>query len=489
MCSESPTYFVNQYLYIYAANGLAEEGEAGTPDWVAFRLWQAQVEALEMMHMETRLVILKARQLGLSWLSLGYALWRLTFHAPSTVLLFSLRETESSELLERLKGMYRRLPPWLQARYLIKDSRTHLELSTGSRALAFSTRSGRSYSGSLAIVDEADYIPNLDQFLNAVKPTVDGGGQLFLISTSDKRLPLSTFKNLFRAAGNGADDEWRATPSAYKRLFLPWHAHPGRDAVWHARTKAEMYAQRGTDDDFLAEYPATPEEALTPEQHDRRIPLAQIQACMLETALLQMHKGPSLPGLAVYVAPQAGAQYVLGADPAEGNPRSDASAATVLNATTWEQCAVLAGQIEPTVFADYLAQLAAWYNGAAILPERNNHGHTVLAALRERGQRVIDGHDRRPGWLSSVKGKSLLYNALADAVREGDVVVHCIETAAQIASIEASSLRAPQGLHDDHADAFALAVVAARDPKAHAEASHVAVAEDPLDGIDDVEWE
>ena len=39
-----------------------------------------------------------------------------------------------------------------------------------------------------------------------------------------------------------------------------------------------MHAQRGTDDDFFAEYPATPEEALAPEQLDRRLPLAWVLA-------------------------------------------------------------------------------------------------------------------------------------------------------------------------------------------------------------------
>ena len=148
-------------------------------------------------------MILKARQLGLSWLALAYALWKLVFGAPATVLLFSLREDEAVELLGRLKGMYRRLQQWQQARSVVQDSRTVFELSTGSRALAFSTRGGRSYTGTLAIVDEADYVPNLDQFLNAVKPTIDGGGQLFLISTSDKRRPVSTV-----SCGGGGGFPW-----------------------------------------------------------------------------------------------------------------------------------------------------------------------------------------------------------------------------------------------------------------------------------------
>ncbi len=81
-----------------------------------------------------------------------------------------------------------------------RTTRTAGILSNGSRALAFSTKGGRSYTGTFALVDEADFVPELSQFFNAVKPTIDAGGQLFLVSTSDKKRPISTFKNLFRAA-------------------------------------------------------------------------------------------------------------------------------------------------------------------------------------------------------------------------------------------------------------------------------------------------
>jgi hypothetical protein len=485
-CAASPAYFTTRYVWIYRASG---SGADDLPAWAPFDLWSSQIRTLRRMACASRLVILKARQLGLSWLALAYALWLMTFRAPSTVLLFSLKEAEAVELLGRLKGMYARLPYWLRARVTVQDSGTRFELSTGSRALAFSTKGGRSYTGSLAIVDEADFIPDLGQFLNAVKPTVDGGGQLFLISTSDKRRPVSPFKNLFRAAN---DASTAGGAGAYEAIFLPWQARPDRDAAWYARTKAEMFAQRGTDDDFYAEYPATPEEALAPLQFDRRIPYKWIESVFIPRASESQPaaghptdgKAPLLPGLAVYVAPQPGRAYVIGADPAEGNPNSDESAATALDATTGEEVAALAGRIEPTVFAGYLAQLARWYHDAAILPERNNHGHTVLAALAATGEaRLLCGHDGKPGWLSNAKGKTLLYNALADAVRDSACVIHTAETAGQIASIEASTLRAPQGLHDDRADSFALAIVAANQGNPVVPA-HIVPAADPLAGID-----
>lgn len=190
-CMKDVAYFVSRYIHIY--NATAQR-------WLLLEPWPAQGEVLQIMQRERLLIILKARQLGLSWLACAYALWLLTFRPPATVLLFSQRAAEAEELLARIRQMYGYLPTWLQAPAIQRDKDQAFELSSGSRALAFSTRGGRSYTGTLAIIDEADHVPDLAAFLNAVKPTVDAGGKLFLISTADKSRPVSTFKNLFRTA-------------------------------------------------------------------------------------------------------------------------------------------------------------------------------------------------------------------------------------------------------------------------------------------------
>lgn len=470
-CVASPVYFAERYVQIHSG---AQEG------WIPFALWPAQASTLAQMAVAPRLVVLKARQLGLSWLALAYALWLMTVRAPATILLFSLRAAEARDLLQRLRGMYGRLPRWLQARTVVQDAAMVWELSTGSRALAFSTRAGRSYTGTLALVDEADFIPDLPHFLNGVKPTIDGGGQLLLISTSDKRRPVSAFKNLFRAAQNQTGD--------YVAIFLPWWANPARDEAWVARTRAEMFAQRGTDDDFLAEYPASAQEALAPEALDRRLPPAWVLGCLDEEAEAIPDAGPALPGLAVYAQPAAGKWYVIGADPAEGNPQRDASAATVLDAVTGAEVAALAGPFEPAIFAELLGTLAHYYNGARVLVERNNHGHAVLLALADRGEtELATGFDGKPGWLNTARGKSMLYSHLAEMLRTQSCTICNGETAQQLASIQASDLRAPVGLHDDRAVAFALAVVA-RVQTRGGEASVAVPPVDPLARVDEAGW-
>jgi hypothetical protein len=142
---------------------------------------------------------------------------------------------------------------------------------------------------------------------------------------------------------------------------------------------------------------------------------------------------------------------------------SDDSALTVLDKETEEEVAALAGRFQPSTFASHIDALGRWYNHAPVLVERNNHRHAVLLWLREHsGLWRLWGHDRGEGWLSSSKGKALLYDTAADAFRNGEATLHSLATFTQLASIEGSSLRAPTGEGDDRADAYALACVASR---------------------------
>jgi hypothetical protein len=57
-----------------------------------------------------------------------------------------------------------------------------------------------------------------------------------------------------------------------------------------------------------------------------------------------------------------------------------------------------------------------------------------------------------------------LYDAAADAFRERETTLHSFGTFTQLSLVEGSSLRAPDGEHDDRADAYSLALVARRIP-------------------------
>jgi hypothetical protein len=449
-CRKSFAYFCDSYCQI-----LSDGGRGG--DWVPFRLWPPQRRVAGLLQANRLVVVLKARQLGLTWLVLAFALWLMLFHPIATVLLFSRRDDEATDLLAvRLRGLYDRLPSFLKARGFTADNDHEWGLASGSRALAFPTTAGDSYTASLAVVDEADLCPDLDRLMRAVKPTIDGGGRMVLLSRSDKSRPHSPFKRIYQAARQGLN--------GWAPVFLPWHARPDRDAAWYAAQRRDMLARTGSDDDLAEQYPATDAEALAPRSLDKRLPAAWLRQCFAEQAPLAClpREAPAIPGLAVFALPQPGRRYVLGADPAEGNPTSDDSALCVLDADSGAQVAELAGKFEPSVFADYARRLSAWYHKAGVLVERNNHGHAVLLWLRDHaaGVRLLPGHDGKPGWLCSTLGKTQLYDRCADACKHGEVTLRSYATYTQLASIDGAQLRAPAGEADDRADAFALACVA-----------------------------
>jgi hypothetical protein len=262
-CAESLPYFVDNYCQIY---------DATKGSWIPFKLWDDQVSVAEELVNNRLVVILKARQLGQTWLVLSYILWLMIFHPSVTILIFSRRETEAIYLLDkRLKEMYKRIPEELQVRTIVSNSSHVWELSNGSVAYAFPSTAGDSYTATLAFVDEADLVPDLDTLMLSVKPTIDGGGRMVLLSRSNKETPNSAFKKMFLAA-------W-AKVSEWKGIFLPWYSRPTRTQQWYENLKNDFLVNTGSTDGLFEQYPATPEEALAPKSLNKRIPFAWLQRC------------------------------------------------------------------------------------------------------------------------------------------------------------------------------------------------------------------
>ncbi|MBX9677156.1 MAG: hypothetical protein K2X38_00235 [Gemmataceae bacterium] len=446
-CRENLAYFASTYCKILASND-----KAGS--WIPFNVWPAQAEVAASLEVDSEIIMLKARQLGFTWLVIALALRELLLNPVATVLLFSERDDEASELLSfRLKGMYDRLPDWMREERLVTETGHEIEFPNGSRALAFSTRGGRSYTATLCIVDEADHVGDLQKLLNAVKPTIDAGGRIILLSTVDKSQPESTFKRIYRGA--------RAAENSFRPIFYGWKAAPWRSAEWYEEKRKTILTATGSEDDLHQEYPATEEEALSPRSLDKRIPGEWLRQCYIAMPPPAIRgQTPSVPNLVLWAPPKVGSRYVVGMDPAEGNPTSDDSAATFLDMATGEEVACLVGKLEPGVFAKYVANVAGYFHNAAIMCERNNHGHACLLWLSNFAPhlRVLHGHDGKPGWLSSSLGKAQLYDAAADAFKNSEVTLHSFATFNQLASIDGSTLRAPEGQNDDRADSAALAI-------------------------------
>lgn len=473
-CFKSPAYFIHNYCHIY---------DSVQSDWIRFRLWPSQVKVVEEIHANQLTVILKARQLGISWLALSYGVWQMMFRPIAAVSVFSRRETEAMYLMgqDRMRGIFNNLPLWMKSGHTsTTDSAHEWIMKTKSAARAFPTSAGDGYVSTLAIVDEADLSPDLNSLMRSVKPTIDTGGKLILLSRVNKSEPDSEFKTIYRGA---TKDE-----NGWHPVFLPWKAHPGRDEAWYDKQRKDILSRTGSLDDLYEQYPETDQQALSTRTLDKRIPPLWLEAVYQELKPVRAKGSPTFQDLDIYFPPKEGVRYVIGADPAEGNPNSDDSSLTVMQVDTGEEVASMAGKYEPAIFSSYIQDISKYYNYAPVLVERNNHGHSVIQWLEEHARRIrlLLGHDAdthkkdkknrnrrkklKAGWLSSTLGKTMLYTICTEHIRESAgfdkeegqsiKVLHNKETFDQLSSIESATLSAPRGRHDDRADSFALAVAA-----------------------------
>ncbi|HEY3315194.1 MAG TPA: hypothetical protein VGL40_07985 [Bacillota bacterium] len=137
----------------------------------------------------------------------------------------------------------------------------------------------------------------------------------------------------------------------------------------------------------------------------------------------------------VFIAPDEGHDYDLGADVAEGLPEGDYSAGEVCDHETGEQAAEIHGHFDDDLFARKLDGLGRWFNNALLGVERNNHGHSVLNTLVNYTKYPnLYFHDdwddkagtnvERPGWPTTAQTRPLMITALQEAVRDGWWKIH-----------------------------------------------------------------
>jgi len=218
-----------------------------------FYLWPKQAELLSTMDRDRLLAILKARQLGISWLSCLYALRLCTLWPRQPVLTISRSQDDADKLIHRISLMYWQHTDRVSAfPRLLADNTTNLEWDNGSTvvSLAATKHAGRGHTASLVILDEWAFYAWPGETLASVKPTIDAGGKLFIISSADG---LGTeYHRFWQSAASGAN--------GYTPVFLDWQARPDRGNGWRDQKLIEASGDTTT---IYREYPANDIEAFT----------------------------------------------------------------------------------------------------------------------------------------------------------------------------------------------------------------------------------
>lgn len=247
-------YFIENYVYIE---------DRDSPELaVLFKLWDGQVDALNMFENNRLNIVLKARQLGLTWLALAFGVRELIFNKGYQIVALSKKEDDAKELIRRVEFILRYMPKWL----IVEDCKENsdfkgLKWSSTSlsvkifhpngetsifNAMPASQDSGRSFTANLVIIDEWAFQQFAYTIWSAAYPTINrpSGGKVIGLSTA-KRMTL--FEEIW--------DKANKKLNTFKTIFLPWWTDPRRDKEWYEQTKKDLPLS------YKAEYPNTPEEA------------------------------------------------------------------------------------------------------------------------------------------------------------------------------------------------------------------------------------
>lgn len=442
---------------------------------VPFEKWDYVLEMAEAFTTHRTVVILKPRQIGFSWVAGAYASWTYTFLEGAVILILSRDQPAAFAFLKKVKFILQNLPE-LWRHPLDINSRGEISyetengVETKATALASTEDAGRSETATLVIQDEADFHPYLEDNHMATRPTVAGGGQIIMGSTSNRRDVLSFFKGIYKAApGNG-----------WKDMFFHWSVRPGRDQDWYEAEKASIPGDRldglSPEEYMEREYPSSPEEALRPSRAGAYFDvtvLEQMDQYVTEPLREVAEKDEDYRDIRnFYIKRSPRGRYVAGTD-VGGGVGLDYSVTTVLNVETMHVVAdIMVNTLQPEEFAEESLNILRFYRNPLWGVERNGFGLTVVdlatkmkyPRLYRRNMATRQGAQRSPskeaGWVTDKDSRARMWGRLKAIVDDNGIVIHSKEGLRQLHNVLRTQEGAAEhvaGAHDDYPTALAIA--------------------------------
>jgi hypothetical protein len=381
-CLTDPVHFMKKFCQI-------QHPQKGK---IPFHLYPFQEEALRDLRDHDYNVILKSRQLGISTLSAGYALWLMTFFGDKNILVIATKQEVAKNLVLKVKVMYENLPSWLKLP-ATEDNKLSLRLNNGSQIKATSSSgdSGRSEALSLLIIDEAAFISNVEEIWISSQQTLATGGGAIILST-----PNGT-GNFFHQTWVGAEEG----RNRFNTIRLRWDVHPDRDQAWRDKQN-ELLGVKGAaqecDCDFITSGHSVIEGQV----------LKWYETTHIKDPIETRNSGD----LWIWEPANYQRDYVVVADVARGDG-ADYSAFHVIDVESVTQVAEYKGQISTKEYGNMLVNIATEYNDALLVIENANVGWASIQVAIDRGYKNLYYSSKDSG-LSDVSQQLARYVDLRD---------------------------------------------------------------------------
>jgi len=449
-----------------------------------------QWRLFEALLKHNRVLVLKARQIGVSTLVRAFFFWRqYTADEPLAFGVVSYSDRSAKEMRRTDKRFYDNLPKGFQRKLEVDN--THLTIFEDSKASSASFTAGgknstRSFVLSDAHVTEFAFFDDPEELLASLDATVGTEGQVVIETTPNQ--PGDYYHNLCIEAEAG-DNEWFLfstwwwqhpsyveeprpgfTPTSDELKEQAKYGLTFEQLQWRRTKLRTLGAGLKGLKKFRREYPACIADAFHFADNVYFDPMT------LE-GIEELDEPNCLLGLLdeewVLEEPDPDGIYCGGID-VGGGLNKDHSVLVLLNAVTMAPALVArTNGLKPEDWAEVAAEYLDLYNNPLVIVESNNHGHVVL--LRFKQLRVPHQWLNHAGkqWVTSLRTKLEAYSALDEAVDNGLIQVFPKEGLKEMRSLVVpEGKKAPEApktktgvrfMNDDIPMAAALAYRAHRD--------------------------
>ena len=430
--------------------------------FVPFEPNDAQLRLWDLLDKSNRVVVIKARQVGIST---AVRAWQ--FHRayaspdPETFAVLSFHDRSARTLRRMDRRWLKELPSILHRETEFDSAEETIFADTQAGFSSFTTggRGGtRSFEFSGGHLSEFAFYADADETLAQSVSTV-GEGPLVVESTVN--VPGDAFHRIIEGApDNGWTlfTYWWWQHEAYRDERLPegferseeeedLAGHYGLDDAqlfWRRRMVATLGLNK-----FKREYPGCLDDAFLSREAAYFMPsdLDNIATVWFDTPERELS------------APIEDERYVIGVDTAAGVGLDYSALAVVHLATLQPVYIERNNRLSPNEWAARVATIGQRYNNALLLCESNNHGHVVIHELKRLHYHRVWKDARGKPWYTTVRSKLDAYETLREHIRAGIIFQLDQSTLHELRGLEVRKVtpEAPSGLHDDLAMALALA--------------------------------
>lgn len=361
-CGKNPEYFLKNYVKIVSI----ERG------MIPFETYEFQDDCLKSFSEHRFNIVLKSRQLGLSTITAGYALWQALFYKDKSILIIATKLPTAINFIKKVKTMHASLPTWMWTDLCKANIKTQeIEFTNGSviKAVPTSDDAGRSESLSLLIVDEAAFVRDFEDIWTGIYPTISTGGRAIILSTPNG--VGGQYYKLWTEAEAGAN--------LFHTIKLPWWVHPEHDQAWFDN-EAKNLPKRKVAQEFLCDFISSGDTFLHEDQ------MTALREMIADGERSELDRN-----FWIWERPIEGKKYVVSADVGRGDQggSGDFSTAHVIDLEAGNVVGEYMGRIPPDKFADLLFKIGKEYNTALLVPENNSYGWTTAMRLKDLGYPLL----------------------------------------------------------------------------------------------------